>query len=215
MANQYSDGKPYHDKDTLGGLYHGEQMTAAEIGEKFGVTQATITRWLKKNGIETRTSQESRELRGTQYTPDPEGPHGDPEWLREKYIGEGMTLTEMAEEAGVAHESVIIHHMDKHGIERRTAGDYLRKDPGVKNAKHDNHDQIRFGVNGTTHYYDIHRIVAIGEFGLDAVGGSIVHHKNGIPWDNRPGNLELIDSQSEHAKMHAEERERDDNGRFV
>ena len=77
------------------------------------------------------------------------------------------------------------------------------------------HEKIGWSYKGTMRYYDIHRLVAIGEFGLEAVTGKVVHHKNGIPWDNRPSNLELIESQAEHARRHAKERDRDKSGRFV
>jgi transcriptional regulator with PAS, ATPase and Fis domain len=51
----------------------------------------------------------------------------------------------------------------------------------------------------------IHRLVAVAEYGFDAVVENHVHHKNHIPWDNRPSNLELM-SQEEHYRYHAEER---------
>jgi hypothetical protein len=35
----------------------------------------------------------------------------------------------------------------------------------------------------------IHRLVAISEYGFDAVADSHIHHINSIPWDNRPSNL--------------------------
>jgi hypothetical protein len=51
----------------------------------------------------------------------------------------------------------------------------------------------------------VHRLLAIAEHGTDAVAGQHVHHKNGIPFDNRPENLELL-SPSEHSKRHTEPR---------
>jgi len=49
-----------------------------------------------------------------------------------------------------------------------------------------------------------------------------VHHNNGIPWDNRPENIEPIPKE-EHAKLHTENKDysfleemnRDENGRLL
>jgi hypothetical protein len=54
----------------------------------------------------------------------------------------------------------------------------------------------RVGVKDYITVYE-HRLV----MGLPPVG-VVVHHKNGIKTDNRPENLELIESQSEHARHH-------------
>jgi len=47
----------------------------------------------------------------------------------------------------------------------------------------------------------VHRLVAVAEYGIDAVKNMEVHHKNEIKWDNRPGNLKLM-TDSDHAKKH-------------
>lgn len=47
----------------------------------------------------------------------------------------------------------------------------------------------------------VHRLVAVAEHGFDDVSNAIVHHKNGVPWDNRPENLEVM-TQSEHVRRH-------------
>ena len=49
----------------------------------------------------------------------------------------------------------------------------------------------------------VHRLVAIAEHGVDEVVGKVVHHRNSIPWDNRPENLEVL-SRGEHARHHYE-----------
>jgi hypothetical protein len=47
----------------------------------------------------------------------------------------------------------------------------------------------------------VHRLVAVAEYGFEAVCDSHVHHKNGIPWDNRPSNLEVV-SEKHHTNKH-------------
>jgi hypothetical protein len=41
----------------------------------------------------------------------------------------------------------------------------------------------------------IHRLAAVAWFGFGAVAddGVVVHHRSGVPWDNRESNLELMD----------------------
>lgn len=211
---QRQDDTGYRDPDTLERLYHDEKMTMAEIGEKFGVSQSAITGAFQEHDIETRSTIESREIRDTLTGPEKDGPHTDPEWLREKYIDEELTLEEVADEAGNVTSGTILRQMDKHGIERRTSG-LSKSGESYETAEHDGHPQISFQMDGSTYYFDVHRLLAIAIWGIDEVCGSVVHHKNGIGWDNRPDNLELIDSQAEHAKLHCEERERDEFGRFT
>jgi len=48
----------------------------------------------------------------------------------------------------------------------------------------------------------IHRLVAIAEYGFDAVANNdVVHHENENTWDNRPENL-IPMSRSEHYRAH-------------
>jgi len=58
-------------------------------------------------------------------------------------------------------------------------------------------------VAGDKHSVFVHRLLAVAEYGFDAVVGKEVHHKNSIRWDNRPGNIELL-SKAEHTKRHHE-----------
>lgn len=63
----------------------------------------------------------------------------------------------------------------------------------------------RWRAYDTDGVYDslmVHRLLAALEWGLDAIRGKHVHHKNGIPWDNRVENLEIVDP-GEHQKIHA------------
>lgn len=58
--------------------------------------------------------------------------------------------------------------------------------------------------NGTNVYE--HRIVAEKMLGRPLRPGEVVHHKNEIKTDNRPENLEVLPSNSDHIKLHMEKR---------
>lgn len=62
----------------------------------------------------------------------------------------------------------------------------------------------QYGEDGVQKKIYLHRLLAVAEHGLNAVRGSEIHHKNGIPWDNRPSNLKVV-SRTEHMKEHAKE----------
>lgn len=199
---------PYKNADKLRSLYHDEGMTLAEIGNKYGVEQSTVVRWFDNEGIERRTSSESRELRGTHHRPIKKGPHTDQSWLREKYHDEKMTLREMADEAGLASEVTIMEWMDRFGIERRSkSAAFVLRDIGAGFVQADarGYEQIKHSVDDTTKQFSHHRLLAIAKYGYDEVKDKHVHHKNGVKWDNRLENIELVDGNSEHAKYHKDE----------
>jgi hypothetical protein len=51
-----------------------------------------------------------------------------------------------------------------------------------------------------------HRVVAEQILGRPLRVGEVVHHRNGDKRDNRPENLQVLASQAEHARLHAEQR---------
>jgi transposase len=109
MPNQYTQAREYHDETTLRELYHIRNMTAKEIGEKFDVRQETISYWLDKLNIETRSPKQSRNLRGTKAGRKVTDERLQNEsWLREKYIEDELTLAEIADIIGVSSEVTIL-----------------------------------------------------------------------------------------------------------
>jgi len=62
---------------------------------------------------------------------------------------------------------------------------------------------------GSGRTFAVHRLLAVSEFGFDEVCGNVVHHKNGIKYDNRPGNIEVM-TESEHSRLHNESITQDD-----
>lgn len=47
-------GECYKDAETLRRLYHEEELSQPEIGERFGVSHVTIGNWMERLGVETR-----------------------------------------------------------------------------------------------------------------------------------------------------------------
>lgn len=204
--------KPHKDEQVLRELYHERGMTMSEVGEELGVAQSAISTSMSELGIKSRDLSEaiSRGKTGTH-------PWHDEETLRDLYWGEQMTLTEVAEELGASSEGIILKWMDRYGIERRSASvaqTLAQPGAGFVHADARGYETIKHSVGNVTKNYPIHRLVAIAEYGYDAVQDMHVHHKNGIKWDNRPDNIELLPG-TDHHKHHDGERERDELGRYT
>ena len=130
----------------------------------------------------------------------------DKETLKRLYIDEGKSQREIGEMAGV-HTTTIGYHMRKHEIETRDAADYEPTDVQL----HATYCTVLPWGYEKWHAWDsrtgekeivsVHRLLAVAEYGLDAVVGKDVHHENGIPWDNRPENITPM-SRREHTAHH-------------
>lgn len=132
----------------------------------------------------------------------------DPEWLHEQYHQNYRSLYELADECGVT-EPAVRYQMEKHDIERRR--------PGGKQKLHASFGHQSKGYERWTSYTQVddgptmvavHRLAAVAWFGLDAVVGMDVHHRDpegenrpGIPWDNREEILEPME-HGEHRSYH-------------
>lgn len=55
----------------------------------------------------------------------------------------------------------------------------------------------------------LHRLIAVAEYGFEEVVQNIVHHRNNVPWDNRPKNLGLM-GRGEHTRHHRIQIDRQD-----
>lgn len=193
--------EPWKDEHVLRELYCKEGMTYSEIADVLGSSKSTVARHVKRVGIEPRTSSDYTKLISI----------GGVDVLKKLYLEEEMSQQEIA---------------DKYGVHRHTVGMWIR-DNGLA-LSHDKagkksgirrrckYPQYRTGQKGyekwnaTVDFYEkihvgVHRLVAVAEFGFDAVCNMEVHHKNHIPWDNRPENLELM-TPSDHMKYHMDVR---------
>ena len=142
-----------------------------------------------------------------------ESRYQDREWLREKYES-GLSSSEIAEEFDCDSET-IRRWANKFGFGRSLSKaskvNYERgaiqslndaqPDPSFLTRKDNGYELAYCGVN--KEQIRIHRLVAVAEYGVDAVSGMVVHHDNNIPWDNRPANLSVM-NRADHTKHHHE-----------
>jgi len=124
----------------------------------------------------------------------------DAEWLHEQYHEKELSQAEIADKCGV-DDKTVRNWMEKHDIEAR--------EPGHNNCRtgiaiQSNDGYRRWNESTLGKHLSVHRLLAVAEYGFDAVCDMHVHHKNGIRWDNRPDNIELM-TPSEHASLHRQQ----------
>jgi len=106
----------------------------------------------------------------------------------------GLTLSEIAEREGVTPVA-IRKHLKRRGVT------WTALQPARFTITEQGYERWEHKFQGKGQYYFIHRLAAIAWFGLEPVKQNHVHHRNGIPWDNREENLELL-SPGAHNKEH-------------
>lgn len=211
MAN-----KPYQDEDWLREQYVEKGRTVTDIAEQFDMTNPGITHWMDKYGIERRSNKEAQK---------PDKPYTDEEWLLEQYLEKENSLHDIAAECDVTG-AVILKWARRFDIPRRNTTDHFKNNevttayvsgdfgglpggyiryqarvPNTDTPKSVHEHQLVMLREGA----DPHKVFSDGEYNI--------HHKNGIKWDNREENLELI-TATEHRKHHNKDRERTDTGEY-
>jgi len=204
--------KKYHNENWLRDKYHGEHLTLREIADECGVTGTTIGDWMDRHGIERRDNRQAQR---------PEGKHTDREWLAEQYHGKGRSLSDIADECDV-NAVTIMNWMDNYDIPRRGYSDHLKKSTVTVTDRSDGYVSAQCrepqSSEKKTSSVKVHQLVAIADgadpYKVFSNGEYECHHKNRIPWDNRPENIELLDG-IEHDELHAAERERAPTGEWL
>lgn len=131
-------------------------------------------------------------------------PWRDEELMRELYLEEEMSSGEIADRLDCAR-STILNWLHRHDIPVRS----ILEAKSIKHGKHakytvDNRGYPIWWCDGSTKKsgMQVHRLLAVAEYGYDVVAGADVHHKNGVRWDNRPENIEVIPTRGEHSSKH-------------
>jgi len=128
----------------------------------------------------------------------------DEDVLEQLYVNEELSTSEIAEILGCSPPTVR-NWMEKFGIERRGYSESThlaqRSEVVPFYLEHGSYPGWVGSHKGRSEHLLSHRLLAVSEFGFDALYGKVVHHKNGCKIDNRPENLELI-TQAEHMDRH-------------
>jgi len=150
-----------------------------DIAKEVGVSSTTISRWIDNHELIRKRHDE--------------------ELLKEKYLKENETLVEIANEIGCS-QSPVRKTLKEAGVEMKTRSDYALPSLHVRPS---GHVYISETLNRETSQVQLHRLTAIAEYGWEEVTqeDTVVHHKNCIPWDNRPSNLEVM-QRDEHTRLH-------------
>jgi hypothetical protein len=181
-----------------------------DIGDECAVTSTTISDWLDRHGIESRDHKDAQR---TQQS----GKHTDREWLAEQYWGKERSLEAMADACGV-DKVTVMNWMDRHDMPRRGATRHKRVSPANFKTLESGYERVASKRNGEFDQAKVHQLVAIAEgadpYKVFSNGAYECHHVNGVKWDNRPANIELL-TGSEHDELHAAERYRAATGEFL
>ena len=131
------------------------------------------------------------------------------EWLNQKYIVEDKSISELSKligigvggvfkwlkNAGVSSKPRGSRSGDKHNMWRggrsKTSQGYIRI---YHSANH---------IRRTGNYVPEHILVAESSLGRKLTKAEAIHHINEVKDDNRPKNLYLFPSESEHQRYHA------------
>jgi len=201
-GNSPPDAK-YKDAEYLEREYWENEKSLNQIGEECDTGGVVILQWMERFDILRRTPDQEK---GTAWK--------DGEALRELYWDEGLTLEEIGDKLD-CHAGTVGEWMERFDIPREKTP---MEKPAYYDIDRDGYGRWKSKHNQITYSLKVHQLLAVAE-GADPYkvfsGNEYnVHHKNGVPWDNRPCNIELL-TKSEHSRRHYQEREHAENGDFV
>lgn len=136
--------------------------------------------------------------------------------MNQDHLG-GMTLNAVAIKYGLKSGTTVLYHFQTRGLKRLPrGGNNKESQAGSENgnwrggrSRHQGYiriwrpDHLRADGLG---YVKEHILVAEVKLGRELLPGEIVHHINHKRDDNRPENIMVFGSHSEHARFHAQER---------
>jgi len=183
-------------------LYHPHRQTRIPPSRLFWRPEWSVSGYSDAILMVCQTLTENMAGRQTTLT-NTEQKFENPEWLHELYHGRGLTINEIAERFDVS-DSTVYRRLEKYGIGRRSwpNSKYVptRVDKeGYVRWRHQYRDDSDAKKEDCV---SVHRLLAVAMFGSEVFDKKIVvHHLNGIPWDNRESNVSLM-TRKGHSTHH-------------
>lgn len=201
--NKYA---PDHGEEWLREQYVEKNRSTGDIANEMGLSPEGVRGRLEGYSIDRRDAT-VEQLR-------------DGEWLFTEYREEKRSVGDIADELGCSEGSVY-RWLDEHEIERIGKAGYSASRPAPYFTNVHIGGYPVWTDSKTNRPFSVHRLLAISEYGVEKVKDKHIHHKNGIPWDNRPENIEPLEPE-EHHSLHSQEMHergvfdsRDADGRFL
>lgn len=172
-------------------MYVEKDMSQYEIADEVGCTQVTVSNKMDEFSIGIKRDSYPK-LR-------------DKEWLYEQYVEKQKSSRDIAGELGCAFGTVL-RWLYNHNIETRPPSS---EKPAYYQTTTQGYETVCSRCSGDLRVVSVHQLLAIADGEppekVFSDGDFHVHHKNGVPWDNREQNIEVL-SGSEHARLHALEQ---------
>lgn len=113
-----AESGPWQNKDLLKHMYKGREMSVTEIADELGCNHSTISNWLAKHKIPTRGRPDvTHQLFDEEVVDEDDEPYNNEELLRQLYVEERKTISEMVTELGCS-SGIIYFNLARYDIER-------------------------------------------------------------------------------------------------
>ena len=161
-------------------MYVEEGLDNVEIAQYLGCEAGTVAKWLSKHDLKDRRENDGIDL----------------EELRSLYADQHLSLAEIGRRLDCSAGKVR-YWVEKYGLKRSKTA----RAPVVKYQSHKGYPCWLPDTEDSAVRVRVHRLAAVAKWGLEEIKGMSVHHRSGIPWDNRLSNLKLMTNEG-HAKQH-------------
>lgn len=176
-AQKLDVSESWKESEIMDYLYNDCEMTIKQVGEELGCAPSTVSKWLDKHGLREKRTKGDLDRENVA-----------------QLLSEGHSFREIGRRLGVSVDTVS-NWVDRWGLERPEPSEEVR----YRSAK--GYPCWIVEVDGKKRKIRVHRLAAVAKWGLDAMDGKVVHHKNGVSWDSSLSNLELMKNEV-HAKHH-------------